>query len=110
MEIKIIEEQPITLLEMKENLEAIEKRDKSLNFRSNKTNEYLKLLVTNKKKDQDDIKKKIAALNILRLKERHIVKLLDLMPEDLDSLKVIISGENMTLTDEDLKKLLESLK
>lgn len=110
MEIKIIEEQPITLLEMKESLEVIEKRDNTLNFRSNKTNEYLNLLVTNKKKDQEDIKKKIAALNILRLKERHVVKLLDLMPEDLDSLKVIISGENLTLTEEDLKKLLESLK
>ena len=110
MEIKIIEERPITMLEMKDSLEAIEKRDKALNFRSNKTNEYLNFLVTNKKKELEDIRKKIVALNILRLKERHIVKLLDLMPEDLDSLKVMISGENLTLTEEDLKKLLESLK
>ena len=41
MEIKIIEEKPITLAEMKRNLVDIEKRDKELNFRANKVKGYL---------------------------------------------------------------------
>ena len=57
-----------------------------------------------------DLRQKLQALDILRLKEKHIVKLLDLMPEDLESLKIIFAGEDLTLKQEDLQKVLECLR
>tara|TARA_Y100000034_G_C6704047_1_gene310636 strand:- start:61 stop:393 length:333 start_codon:yes stop_codon:yes gene_type:complete len=110
MDIKVIEENPITMLEMKENLDKIEKRDEELNFRSNKTKDYLASLITTKKADLEETRKKIKALDLQRLRERHIVKLLDIMPDDMDSLKIMFAGENLTLSEEDLKRLLDALK
>ena len=109
-EIELIEERPVTLTEMKTKLEEIEKRDKELNFRANKTKDYLSTLDLLNRKKVEDLTKKINDLNIPRLKDRHIVKIVDIMPKDLDSLKIIISGENITLKEEDLKKILEVIK
>ena len=65
---------------------------------------------TVKEKGIPALKKKIEELNISRLKERHIVKLIDVMPKDIDSLKMILSGESLTLKEEDYQKLLEALQ
>jgi len=53
------------------------------------------------------LSKKITALTIPRLKERHIIKVLDIMPKDLDSLRLLLSTETLTIKDEDLKKILD---
>lgn len=108
-EITIISEKPLTMSELKERLAKIEKRDKELTFRANKTKEYLNNF-TIKEKGISALKKKIEELNISRIKERHIAKLIDIMPKDLDSLKMILSGESLTLKEEDHQKLLEALQ
>lgn len=108
-EITILSEKPLTLSELKEKLAKIEKRDKELSFRANKTKEYLANF-TVKEKGISALKKKIEELNISRIKERHIVKLIDVMPKDIDSLKMILSGESLTLKEEDYQKLLEALQ
>jgi len=108
-EITILSEKPLTMSELKEKLAKIEKRDKELTFRANKTKEYLANF-TVKEKGISALKKKIEELNIPRIKERHIVKLIDVMPKDLDSLKMILSGESLTLKEEDYQKLLEALQ
>lgn len=110
-EIKIINEIPLTLAEMKEHLANIEKRDKELNFRTNKTKEYLDIFTKLNKKQADELKQKIIALNIPRLKDRHIVKILDILPEeDLDSLKILFTGENITIKQEDLQRIFDIVK
>ncbi|MDD5331465.1 MAG: hypothetical protein PHE43_01405 [Candidatus Nanoarchaeia archaeon] len=109
--IQTINEVPLTLVEMKERIEKVEKRDKELNFRATKTKEYLGTFT----KDMDlktatELKKKITELNIPRLKDRQIVKIIDLMPQDLDSLKILLIGENITIKNEDLEKILQVIK
>lgn len=110
MDMKILEENPITMLEMREKLDKIEKRDKELNFRSNKTKGYLDALMLAEKDHLEEKRKKLKNLDIQRLRDRHIVKLLDIMPEDMDDLKILFAGENLTLNEEDLNKILETLK
>ena len=110
MDIKILEENPITMLEMREKLDKIEKRDKQLNFRSNKTKEYLDALILAKKETLEEKRKKLKNLDLQRIKDRHIVKLLDIIPEDLDSLRILFAGENLTLNEEVLNKVLQALK
>lgn len=108
--IEVIEEKPLTLAEMREKLVEVQKRDKELNLRAKKTKEYLDHFAGLKLKKIEEIKKKLEGLKISRLKERHIVKLIDILPKDLGSLRLIFSGENVTLKQEDLTKILNILK
>lgn len=108
-EIEVTNENPLSLAEVKEKLEAMKKRDKELGVKANKTKEYIETFITGKTDKILEKKKKLSELDIGRLKDRHIAKILDVMPEDLDSLKTIFTGENLTLKQDDLKKILEVL-
>ena len=108
-EIEIIEELPLSLPEVKEILENIEKRNKELSPKSKKVLDYISKVSNIKTKEFNEIKKKLHEVGIERLKERHIAKIIDIMPKDLESLKTIFVGENLSLKQEDLKKVLECL-
>ncbi len=105
---EIISETPITFAELKDQMSKIEKRDTELSFRGNKTKEYLNMTTQLKLKDAKEIKKKIEELGVLRLKDKQIAKIINILPKDLDSLKVI-SSDSMA-SKEDLKKILDILK
>jgi DNA-directed RNA polymerase subunit F len=109
-ELKIVEESPITLTELQDKLKKIEKRDGELSFRGNKTKEYLGTFVTTKPKEIQELRKKLEELNVPRLKDRHITKIIDIMPEDLDSMKILLSGEAITIKEDDMKKIIAALK
>ncbi len=98
------------MCELKSKILDIKKRDKELNFRSNKVKEYLDLFVDITEKEYAEMKKKIEELGISRLKERHIVKILDIMPQDIDSLKSLFAGESVSIKQEDLIKVLNIIK
>lgn len=108
--LKITEETPISSVELKEKLEAIKKRDKEVGNKAARTMEYLNIFASLKSKDAEEIKKKIINLNIPRLKDRHIAKVLDIMPKDIESLKLLFTGENITIKQEDLNKIFEVIK
>ena len=108
--LEIINETPLTMSELKERLEEIKKRDKEFTERATKTHEYLNKFVELKEKETLKLKEEIIKLNIPRLKEKHIIKILDIMPNDIESLKLIISAENITIKQEDLQRILEILK
>ena len=107
--ITIVEEQPLTIIEMKEKLAVVEKRDKEMSMKAQKTKTYLAAYAPKTNK-VEGYKKKLLDLQISRLKERHMVKLIDLMPKDIDEIRTIFAGENLTLKQEDLTKILQTLK
>ena len=98
------------MAELKEKIEDIKKRDKELKPRTLKTHEYLERFVSIKGKDAVKIKEQLLKLQISRIKERHIAKIIDIMPKDIETLKLIFVGENVTLKQDDLEKILEALK
>jgi DNA-directed RNA polymerase subunit F len=108
-EIKIIEEKPISMAELKEELKDIKKRDEELSFRTAKVSEQVDLLKVVKLKDAEEIFEKIQKLNIPRLKDVHIYKLIDLMPQNLVEIKNIVQSYSLTVTNDNLEKLLEIL-
>ena len=110
MDIEVIEERPVEMAEVKSKLEEIKKRDKELNFRANAVKEHIDGFSVIDSKKSKEIAKKINELNISRLKEKHIVKIIDIMPGNIDSLKAIFTGENITLKQEDLAKILEVIR
>lgn len=110
VDVEVIHQTPVTMTELKVNLEKAKKEKKELNFRENKVLEYLNMFAELNEKDVAELKKQLEGLGIVRLKDRHIVKIVDLMPKDEESLKVILSGENTTLKAEDLTKIVEVIK
>jgi DNA-directed RNA polymerase subunit F len=106
---QIISENPITMAELKEELKQIRKRDKELNFRAAKTEEYLKQFVTISEKDAEGLTKKLEALNVPRLKDVHIKKMVDLMPKTADEVKAILSAYTVTVNNENVKKITETI-
>src|SRR3989338_6281467 len=104
---KIIREGPLNLSQLKLELENIRKRDNELNFRAQKTEEYLQNLKTIE--DPGKLAEKLQKLDVPRLKEPHIHKIIDLMPSTANDLKIILQGYALTVTKENLTKIAEAI-
>ena len=102
---EVISEKPIGMYELKEELDRIKKRDKELNFRAERTEEYLKQLSIPKK--ASDLFEKLNKLKIPRLKENHIKKIIDIMPETVNDLKVVLQGYTISVNNDSLKKIVD---
>lgn len=105
-EFQVLEEAPLSLVELRKSLKSLQ-GEAPLSFRAEKTNAYLDAFALCTVKEAEELNKKITSLNIPRLKERHIAKIVDIMPKDLDSLRLLLSTETITIKDEDLKKILD---
>ena len=104
---EIIEKRPVSLPEMQKRIQEMKKRDKELNFRAKKVEEYLKNVP--KSKEYEKLVKELEEIGISRLNEKHISLIVNILPEDMDSLRTVLSGENITLKDDDLKKIVETV-
>jgi len=103
---EIIEEEPITMAELKGELAKIRRRDKELNFRANKTEDYLKQFATLDNKTATELFEKIQKLNIPRIKDMHIKKIIDIMPKKVEDLKVVLEAYPITVNAENQKKII----
>ncbi|MBS3151113.1 hypothetical protein J4443_01905 [Candidatus Woesearchaeota archaeon] len=108
--IKLIQEAPISLSELKEKLSEIETRDKELSFRANKVKDHLNKLVRLDKKSASELKEKLISLDVPRLKDRQIIKIVDILPEDLEDLRAVFTGEVTTITQENMEKIVGAVK
>jgi|TARA_Y100000310_G_scaffold344273_1_gene456133 DNA-directed RNA polymerase subunit F len=105
---EIIEKKPTSIPEMKENIDFIKKRDKELNFRAKKVEEYINNVP--KTKTYKELKQDLESAGITRLRDKHITLIINILPTDIDSLRIILSSENLTLKQEDLEKILTIVK
>lgn len=103
----VIKETPLSMAEVKQEIDKIKKRDKELAFRTARTEEYLNFFVN---KDSLKLVESLKKLDIARLKEEHIVKIADLMPISVDDLKVILQGYTVTITKEHMQKIVDEVK
>lgn len=105
-DLKIIEDKPINLSQLREEIKEIKKRDEELGFRTAKVNEQLEVVKILKEKDAEELFAKIERLSVPRLKDLHIHKIIDLMPNSMMELKNIITGYSLTITNDNLDKIL----
>src|SRR3989338_2933520 len=106
MAIQIISETPISAYQLKTELDKIKKRDKELNFRAAQTEDHL--ISTGVKKNLDSLFEKISKMDIPRLKEQHIRKIIDITPLAVKDLKAVLQGYNVSITNENLKKIADA--
>ena len=109
--LEIIEKTPINIIELKQKLKSIKKRDGELTFRGKKTEEYLNDFARLPKKSADELIGKLRKLKITRLKEEFIQKkIVDLMPTSAAELKVVLQGYTLSVSNEDMKKIIKVVK
>jgi DNA-directed RNA polymerase subunit F len=106
---EVMSETPMTMVELKNEMDKIKKRDKELNFRAAKVEEYLNLFVHVTEKQFNEMKEKIAKLQVPRLREQHIYKIIDLMPDTQEDLKSILQSYTITVSNENVKKIVDIL-
>ena len=106
-DLQIISETPLNMHQLKKELEAIKKRDSELNFRANRAEEYLSQIAPNK--HADELLDKIMHLNIPRLKEQHVHKIIDISPTTLNELKVVLQGYTITINNDSMKKIVDTI-
>jgi DNA-directed RNA polymerase subunit F len=104
---EILSENSISAYELKENLAKIKKRDKELNFRAAKTEEHLGHSINHK--NTQLLFEKISKLNISRLRDQHIHKIVDIMPATIKDLKLVMQGYTISLNNENMKKIVDAV-
>jgi DNA-directed RNA polymerase subunit F len=109
MKPQITEEQPINIYDLKKEISKIKKRDEELSLRSTKTEEYLNSFVVLKQKEAEDLENELTALEVPRLKDYHIKKIIDLLPASIDELKVVLQGYTLTINKEYQKKIIDTI-
>ena len=89
--------------EVEEILKDIPESEKKL-----ESEEYLKKFLKAKPSQAKKIKKEVEELDILKIKREHIVKIIDLMPEDASDLNKIFI--DIGLTEDETNKILDVVK
>lgn len=106
-DMQIVSEVPMNMHQLKKELEKIRKRDGELNFRANRTEEYLQQVLS--LKNADELFEKIMKLNIPRLKEQHVHKIIDVTPTTVNELKVVLQSYTITVSNDAMKKIVDTV-
>ena len=107
---EIVGKEPMSLSDLKSELANIQKRDGEPSFRAGKTIDYINQFKPLSKTASKELTKKIVDLDIPRIKDEHVVKLVDLLPVSVDEVKVILQGYALTVTKENMAKVVNVVK
>lgn len=100
----IRDKKPVTLVEVRELLKGSE-TDKAKS-----TLDFIKKFTKMSFPEANKLKQALIALDIAKLKEEDIVKIIDFIPEDAEDLRKIFSGSDASLEQDEITKILEILK
>lgn len=99
----ILERTPLNLDEVKDILKNLEDSDKKEEMEA-----YLKKFLKTKTEKAKKIKEDLEKLDLLKMKREHLVKIVDLMPEDSSDLNKIFT--DVSLNEEETNKILNVVK
>lgn len=107
MKPEILSESPISISLAKQELERIKKRDGELSFRGNKTEEYFNQFAFLDPKKAEELYEKLDGLEIPRLRDIHIVKIIDVLPQTVQELKTLLQAYTVTIKEDAMKKIVD---
>lgn len=106
----LIEEEPMTIPEMKEEVDNIKENleeDEELNYRAEKCSQYLNNFTRTDIETAKELKEKLEDLEISRLKQKHIIKIVDLLPTTIDDMKLLFRNDPVSISEENMEKVIE---
>lgn len=106
---KVLSETATNASEVKQVLEQIKEHDKELSFRAQRTLEHLESTGVLTAKKAKELENALTKLDIPRLKEQHVHKLIDSQPKTADDVKLILQGYAVTVTNENCKKIADTI-
>ena len=107
---QFIEEKSLALADVKILIDDISKRDEEMNYHSNKVKEYLDNFVTISAEKKEELQKKLEGLNLTRLKEEHINKIVDFLPKTVNDLKVVLQAYPLSMPKKDQESIVATVK
>lgn len=105
----IISEQAISLSDVHKSLKDIQQRDEELSFRAGKTLDHLNHIKPISVEDKEALVNTLKELDVPRLKDHHIAKIVDLHPKTLKELQVLISGYTLAVNKDYQEKIIDAL-
>ncbi len=106
---KVLSESATNSAEVKKILEQIKEKDKELGFRAQRTLDHLESTGTLSQKKAKELENALTKLEIPRMKEQHVHKLIDTLPKTADDVKMILQGYALTVTNENCKKIADTI-
>ncbi len=91
-------------LSMAESLEYIEREKDS----GEEVKKFIKKFVKIKTEKAKELRKKLEALDLIKVKSEHIAKIIDLLPENQENLNKIFS--DVGLDEDETKKILQTIE
>ena len=108
---QFIEEHAIALTDVSDIFNQVEKRDTSLNTRSLKVKEFCETFQSPLGiKKKQELVKKLQDLGLTRIREEHIVKIIDFLPKDSNELKVVLQAYPLSLSKKDQDSIIGVVK
>ncbi len=100
---KIENKTPISLAEVAELLgNPKEEEPKKIQQLRNYLHKFVKLNAEEARK----LKQELVGLGMIKLKEQHIVKIIDILPQDAEDVRKIFVGSDVSLSQEEIEKIL----
>ena len=97
----------VTLAEAKKILEK-KAKEKELGYEQKNALEHLRKFSKLSEKEANEMIEELQKIG--KLRERHIVAIVNILPMDPDELRLLLSNEVVTLSDEDKKKIISIVK
>jgi len=105
-----LEEKPLSLVDVKHILEKTESRDTQLNHLSGKVKDYLSLFVEFSPKKKEELRQQLVDLQLTRLKEEHMIKIIDFLPRTLNDLKIVLQAYPLSLPKKDQESIVQVIQ
>lgn len=105
---EIISKEPVTEAQVFEHVDKAMK-NRELTYREEKIREHILKLKKIDAKQANELKKELMELNIPRLEEEHIIKIIDIMPKNGTELRAIVSHSGTVLVDDSVTKIIGAL-
>ena len=109
MKPEIVTEEPISMSDVKVEIESGSKEEE-VNLRVQKVKDYLEKFNVISQSKAKELEKKIEALKLGRLDLVHIKKIVDLLHVTAEDVKNILKGYTITISQENAKKIAETVE
>lgn len=106
---QFISEKSLTLVEVKKIISSL-KLGEEKNYLVNKTREYLDNFVLLPEDKKKELKQKLTDLQLVRLREEHLVKLIDFLPKTVEELKTVLAAYPLSLPKKDQESIVALVK
>ncbi|MAF99488.1 MAG: hypothetical protein CMH61_02650 [Nanoarchaeota archaeon] len=106
---QLVEEHAVSLSDVKAYIAQMQERGE-LDFRTNKTREFVENFTILEVKKKDELLKKLNDLKILRLKEPQIIKIMDFLPQTVEDVRVLLQGYPVSVSKKDMERIVGTVK